>query len=286
MEFTGERFVPEIEGWLALQHFHRYFFVTNQIELNDKVILDIACGEGYGCNILSKFSKHVYGVDLSRESIEHARKKYGKHNLTFIVGDVTSIPLESNFCDVVVSFETIEHHDKHTRMLQEIKRILKTNGILILSSPDKGFYEKYFPSQINDYHVKELYFSEFKKMLAQYFNHNVYFSQNNVIGSLINIENSTPYTLKPIQIEKETGQSMTIEPRFNICISSDRELKIDPSFSICTPRFYFDVFSIINEQKNIINSLKKEIEKIYHSKAWKIYRVVIRPFKFLRKLFK
>ena len=135
LNFTGERYVPGIKGDIEIEHLHRYALA---LELSKgKNVLDIASGEGYGSYLLSMLAKSVVGVDISKEAILHSSMKYIKSNLTFLCGSADRIPCESHSFDLVVSFETIEHHDKHEEMLQEIKRVLKPDGILILSSPEK-----------------------------------------------------------------------------------------------------------------------------------------------------
>lgn len=174
MELTGERFIPLMKGVIEYEHFSRYFFVVNQIELKDKIVVDLASGEGYGTEILSRYAKSVVGIDISSEAIEHAKNRYQKSNLQYFEGDACKIPIDDNFADVFVSFETIEHHNKHDEMLMEIKRILKPNGILFISSPDKKHYTD-IPKYNNIYHIKELYYEEFKNLLTKYFRNNFFF---------------------------------------------------------------------------------------------------------------
>jgi ubiquinone/menaquinone biosynthesis C-methylase UbiE len=286
MVFTGERYVPGIEGWLALQHFHRYYFVINQVELKDKVVLDIACGEGYGCNILSRFSGFVYGVDISEEAIDSAKKNYSNPDIEFLVGSTSTIPLNNKSVDVVISFETIEHHDLHFEMMREIKRILKDDGVLIISSPDKGFYEKYLPGYKNEFHVKELYLEEFKSLISSYFKYSEFFLQNNVAGSIIAYKDENHNYYRPHHIDKSNGSSENIEPRFNICIASDKKFSFSTSVSVCTPSFYFDVFSVIDNLNNTNYLQQKLIESIYRSNAWKIGRMFTSPIRKIKKLLK
>ena len=60
----------------GLEHIHRYKFALNYVK--SKKILDIACGEGYGSNILSSEAEKVLGIDISSESINYAKNKYFK----------------------------------------------------------------------------------------------------------------------------------------------------------------------------------------------------------------
>src|SRR5687768_2473380 len=123
LDFTGERYVPEIRGDIALEHLHRYLLAKQLVA--GKTVLDIASGEGYGSSILAESAFKVAGVDISREAVSHAQAKYRAENLEFLLGSCSVIPLSDASVDVVVSFETIEHHDEHELMIKEIKRVLR-----------------------------------------------------------------------------------------------------------------------------------------------------------------
>src|SRR5208283_4654960 len=85
-EFTGERFIPaKTDPQLALEHYHRYLLASQFV--NDKRVLDIACGEGYGTAFLSIMANHVLGVDVDTLTIERARQTYKQYrNAEFRVG--------------------------------------------------------------------------------------------------------------------------------------------------------------------------------------------------------
>lgn len=109
METTGERFSPNNNTPLcSYEHWHRYIFAKQFV--NNKNVLDIACGEGYGTSLIAESAKFVTAVDIDKETIESATAKYKRQNLKFIRGNVTSIPINGEkVFDVIVSFETIEH---------------------------------------------------------------------------------------------------------------------------------------------------------------------------------
>ena len=106
-KFTGERLETTVVGRIATEHLHRYALSLKYVE--NKIVLDIACGEGYGSDILSKTAKFVYGVDIDKSTVEFARNKYSNGKIKFSVGSTSDIPLEDNSVDVITSFETIEH---------------------------------------------------------------------------------------------------------------------------------------------------------------------------------
>src|SRR5213076_2544358 len=136
----------------------RYALSLNFVE--GKSVLDIASGEGYGAALLASKAQSVTGVDIDPQTVMHAKHTYCNPKLTFMVGSCDDIPLPDGSFDVVTSFETIEHHDKHEEMLDEIKRVLKPDGVLIISSPNRLTYSDE-PGYKNPFHVKELYYDEF-----------------------------------------------------------------------------------------------------------------------------
>ncbi|CAD5937982.1 tetratricopeptide repeat protein [Planktothrix agardhii] len=183
MAFTGERYIPRVKGQIRYEHLHRYGLCLEIVR--GKSVLDIASGEGYGSAILSKTASSVVGVDIDIESVKFAGDKYqDKSNLKFIVGQCNSIPLPNESIDVVVSFETIEHHDQHEEMMQEIQRVLKKDGILVISSPNRLVYSD-LPNYQNPFHVKELYQQEFVDLLNKYFLYFTLYGQKICMGSFI-----------------------------------------------------------------------------------------------------
>ncbi len=182
LPFTGERYIPGIEGQIELEHRHRYHLAAKLAA--GKRVLDIACGEGYGAAILGKSAAHVWGVDIDAQTIQHARATYPQSNLTFLEGRCDSIPLPAGSVDVVVSFETLEHVREQEQMLGEIRRVLTGDGFLLISTPNKCVYTA-AGGHPNPFHLKELDFDEFKTLLARHFNLSTHFGQRVVYGSLI-----------------------------------------------------------------------------------------------------
>lgn len=183
-DVTEERFIPGIFSVENhLEHYHRYNWILDLVK--DKNVIDAASGEGYGSFILSKSASTVTGIDLSESAIYNANKKYKKSNLNYLNADVTKLPFDDNSFDVFVSFETLEHHDKHHEMLREVKRVLKSDGIFIVSSPEHYYYSVR-KNLDNPYHIKELYIDEFKMLINQYFKYNKIYTQSvNLTSSIL-----------------------------------------------------------------------------------------------------
>lgn len=186
MKFSGERFVPgEVAGELRLEHLHRYAFASTLCEGQE--VLDIASGEGYGSAMLSRRARSVLGVDISEEAVANARSAYppASHpNLRFEVGSVLAIPAPDRSFDRVVSFETIEHLAEHEGMLRELRRVLRDDGLLVISTPDRRHYsdERGFE---NEFHVRELYADEFDALLRTRFGEIAWYGQRFLIASAI-----------------------------------------------------------------------------------------------------
>jgi len=223
LDWTGERYISSLKGNIELEHLHRYFFARELI--HDKRVLDIACGDGYGAYILSEVAKSVTGVDISEEAIAFAKQQYVKDNLQFKVGLCSTIPLPDRSVDVVVSFETIEHHAQHKEMMMEISRVLCQNGILILSSPDKYEYSD-LPQYKNPFHVKELYKQELEELLNSYFTHINILGQRLMFGSNIvdlNANNREYITFSGDMHNLSVNRGMN-KPLYFIAIASNGEL--------------------------------------------------------------
>jgi ubiquinone/menaquinone biosynthesis C-methylase UbiE len=95
MDFTGERYLSDMDQpEISYEHWHRYLYATQFVK--DKVVLDIACGEGYGAFTLAKHANKVIGVDIAQEAISYAASKYFCENLELRLGSATAIPVEEN----------------------------------------------------------------------------------------------------------------------------------------------------------------------------------------------
>lgn len=168
LEWTGERFLPWMkESTIAYEHLHRYAYAATLVK--DKRVLDLACGEGYGSKMLAAAASSVIGVDIAENAIAHAAVKYGGATLQYISGSITAVPVAGTHSfDAIVCFEAIEHVEDHEKLLGEVKRLLKPDGIFVVSTPNKAVYHEESTEE-NPFHLKELSFEEFQQLLARHF---------------------------------------------------------------------------------------------------------------------
>jgi len=268
---TGERLMTEDVSSVTIEHLHRYGLASEYVK--DKIVLDIASGEGYGSHILSKLAEKVIGVDISDEAISHAKAKYNAVNLQYICGSADKIPCDDGLFDIVVSFETIEHHDKHEEMMLEIKRVLKKDGILIMSSPDKLNYTD-IPNASNEFHIKELYESEFRDLIKSHFPFSQFLKQRSDYLSFILPDNHLiEFTCSEGSFEG-INKKIDYGPLYIIALASNYEIQLN-NF---TPLFYGSNV-MQNEFNNRLNLLK-------NSMSYKIGKTITRPAFALRNLIK
>jgi len=107
----------------------------------NKIILDAGCGTGKYLPVLEKNAKQYIGIDLSDMQLEKARNKSIKDNSIFINSNINSIPLENNSIDLIVSswvLGTITDLSEREQCLNELKRVLKIDGIIILVENDEN----------------------------------------------------------------------------------------------------------------------------------------------------
>lgn len=166
---SGERYVDEgPKNWeLFYQHTGRYLFAREQVR--GKVVLDAACGTGYGAAILAEAAHLVVGLDHSQEALSYCRHHHQRSHVHFLQGDCCHVGLRDGAVDVVVSFETLEHLEDMRSFLREIRRVLKPGGILLISTPNRPLYAVYNKGRRNVYHRLELDEEEFTRLLSEFF---------------------------------------------------------------------------------------------------------------------
>ena len=183
LEFTGERFVPGVPGEIWYEHWHRYHFAAPLIA--GRNVLDIACGAGYGSALLARRAARVTGADISQAAVDHARDRYQSiANVEFKQADCAALPFADASFDAVVSFETIEHIAAQAVFLDEVHRVLRPGGLVILSCPNKVEYTDK-RGVTNEFHVRELYRDQLAALIAPRFANAVWYGQRPSFYSVV-----------------------------------------------------------------------------------------------------
>lgn len=231
--FTGERFIPGIQdNKLEIEHYQRYLGVRELVR--GKAVLDAACGEGYGSSLMAAAAAQVTGVDIDGDTIARAREKYrGQDNLRFFQGSVEKLPLADASVDAVVSFETIEHvpEEVQRRFLTEIARVLRPEGILVMSTPNKKIYSDLYNYK-NEFHIKEFYHDEFLAFLGEKFRYVKLYNQAFQVASILSSgeESLSFYTLH--NLREGSGQDGYDEDgKYYIALASNRPVETAEGFA-------------------------------------------------------
>ncbi len=218
--FTGERFVPGIDDdEITIEHYQRYESIKELVR--GKVVVDAACGEGYGTSIIGSVAKKVIGFDISEEAVKRATETYATDNVEYKVGDISQLPLEDNSVEVFVSFETIEHVDQElqVKFVQEVARILKEDGMFIISSPNKEIYSDLF-NYNNEFHVHEMYKQEFMELLSNKFKYVKLFNQYLEVACFIDSNDNSGNTA----FYKKNKDSYTSDGKYFIAVASNNPI--------------------------------------------------------------
>ena len=169
LELTGERTLPDVpaENYWFRRHLAVYEWIAARVAGGD--VLDMACGEGYGSDVLARRAASVVGVDANPEAFEHARLRYERPGLTFERGLVETYGAPGEF-DAVVFLQTIEHVQDPVAVLEHFRSLLRPGGVAYVSTPNLlTLAPPGAEKSDNPWHLKEYRAAEFPELCASVF---------------------------------------------------------------------------------------------------------------------
>jgi SAM-dependent methyltransferase len=130
LSLTGERTLPDVpaENYWFCRHLAVYEWIAERCAGLD--VVDMACGEGYGVEVLARRARRVTGVDANPEAHDHARLKYSRPGVRFVRELVERFDQP---CDAIVFLQTIEHVEEPAALL---RRFSKLAGVVYVSTPN------------------------------------------------------------------------------------------------------------------------------------------------------
>jgi 2-polyprenyl-3-methyl-5-hydroxy-6-metoxy-1,4-benzoquinol methylase len=167
LPLTGERTLPDVPGenyWFR-RHLAVYEWIAPRVA--GKRVVDMACGEGYGADVLAGTAARVVGVDANPAAHEHARLRYVRPNLSYERALVESF---AEPCEAVVFLQTIEHVQDPGAILEHFKSMLTPGGAVYVSTPNLlTLAPPGAEKSDNPWHVREYRAEEFRALCEGHF---------------------------------------------------------------------------------------------------------------------
>ncbi len=167
LALTGERTLPDVpeENYWFRRHLVVYEWIAAQV--TGLRAIDMACGEGYGSDVLARTATSVVGVDANPDAYEHARLRYPRANLRFVRDLVGSF---SEDADAVVFLQTIEHVEEPGAVLDHFRSLVGERGAVFVSTPNVlTLAPKGAARSDNPWHVHEYRSEEFEQLCRAHF---------------------------------------------------------------------------------------------------------------------
>ncbi len=195
-EFTGERVIPGlVDDELWDEHIARYAFASRLA--NGKRVLDIGCGNGYGVAQMARTAAFAVGIDSAAEAAD----------AIFVQASAIALPFKSESFDLITAFEVIEHLHAWEQMLAEARRVLRADGVFLVSTPNKSSYaESRADAGPNPFHVHEFEYDEFQAALSAIFPAVSIYLQNRVEAFAFTDPSSTLEASSPGEASPERAQ--------------------------------------------------------------------------------
>lgn len=249
------------------EYLHRFYAIEKLVV--GKNVLNIGFDEGYGAYLLAGEANNVVSICDNITAIESAQKKYShKDNLRFLYSSYEKMSKISDASiDVVVAFSLIEYLDEACveKLLAEIRRVLRSDGVLVVSTPDKmGYVDK---NQNTNVYVKKVYtYDECKKVIVDKFKYVNEYRQSKEIVSVIK-----DYSGTELQVQYYDDSLMyDFTANCNIFIASDSEKSMQPISSMCmndTNEYYLlkrkmqSYVQKLERKEQIIKQQEEELER-------------------------
>jgi SAM-dependent methyltransferase len=164
LQLTGERTLPDVpaENYWYRRHLAVYEWIGARVI--GRRVIDMACGEGYGSEVLARGAASVVGVDANPEAYEHARLRYTRQTLSFERGIVEAHGEPAAY-DAVVFLQTIEHVQDPAAVLRHFRSLLAAGGVAYISTPNLlTLAPPGAAKSDNPWHVKEYRAAEFQEL--------------------------------------------------------------------------------------------------------------------------
>ncbi len=222
----GSEFVPDVhrDRSVAPEHYARYRWAADLTA--GMSVLDVRCGSGWSTALLAERARAAIGIDPSPVAIAEAERRHGEA-ASFHTGDLSRLPVADGELDAVVCFDAIERAADPEQALDELARVLRPGGLLIVATVNRGAYP---PG--NPLHVSELTAPELETALRGRFANVAIHRQQSQVASLLcadeEIETADPF--KPLELDVvKVAAGVPGDAAFSVAVASDGPLPPAPA---------------------------------------------------------
>ena len=161
---TGERTIPDLD--IENYWFRRHQVVYQRLAARcaGREVLEAGCGEGYGADLIAGVARRVVAVDYDEAAVAHVRSRYP--SVDVMQANLAKLPLPDASVDVVVNFQVIEHLWDQAQFVAECARVLRPEGLLMVSTPNRITFSPGRDTPINPFHTRELNADELTALLV------------------------------------------------------------------------------------------------------------------------
>ncbi|OLP52776.1 hypothetical protein BJF92_07255 [Rhizobium rhizosphaerae] len=155
---------PEVpyHSYNSAEHVARYAALRDSVA--GKRVLDVACGEGYGCHLLRGWgARDVVGVEIDPDAVATAERLFGGEGVTLVEGDaerLETVLAGAEPFDVIVSFATVAHLGKPEAFLRALPGLLAEGGMIVISCPNDAAFQGHH----NIFHIRPYSFADFREL--------------------------------------------------------------------------------------------------------------------------
>lgn len=172
VDVTGERVYPtEVDSYSNRLNMIKHQVPYEELKkyVSDKTILEVGFGAGYGSAGLAQSARQVEAVDVSKEALEYASEHYARQNIRFQLYDGKTLPFADESFDFVFTFQVIEHIREDIDFVREMYRVLKKEGLLFMTTPNRIVRMGDDRMPWNFFHIREYSPSELQTLLMHSF---------------------------------------------------------------------------------------------------------------------
>ncbi len=257
----SERFVPEQDRGrlIEVEHLSRYLWAAQMT--SGRTVLDAGCGTAYGSRMLAEGgAREVVGVDIAQAVIESIAPTMPP-GVRLMTGDLRQLDLEDATFDLVVCFEVIEHFEDPFTVLDELVRVLKPTGLLLISSPNRGFYPAGNPHHFHEFTPSELT----EELTARVTNVQLLRQSNYIVSALLAdpaYEEANGDPVADLTLRKLEG-AIPGEETYTVAMASDAPLPAVPQLGAMAGTIEFrEWLAVFEAQSGVISQKDADIQEL------------------------